>query len=469
MTSDPRDLRGAAAALRAQSITGRLGHEAHDLMRRLFPICRSLTGPGVRETLGVLAERLPVDVTEVATGTPMLDWTAPLEWSIADAYIADRDGRRLVDFRDSSLHVVSYSVPVRATAQFEEIRDRLFTLPDRPSLIPYRTSYWTETWGFCLAHERLKELEHAGELEVVIDSRLEPGHMIYGEVVVPGESSDEVLLSTHICHPSLANDNLSGVAVLATIAGLLAGTRPRLTYRFLFSPGTIGPIAWLARNTQNLDRIRHGLVVVCVGDPGPLVYKRSRQGRAPVDRAAAHLLRQRADGASVRDFEPWGCDERQFCSPGFDLPVGCLMRTPPGEFPENHTSADDLAFVTPEALDDSARACLELLAILEEDRTLVNTAPRGEPHLGRRGLYRSTGGAGGGGATAGLPDERALLWVLNQADGSRSLLDIAERSGIRFDVINTAARALEEAGLLRDLDWPGRAHATAPPRPHDDT
>jgi aminopeptidase-like protein len=424
-------------------------------MRTLFPLCRSLTGPGVRETLRVLGEELPLETTEVASGTPMLDWTAPLEWSIVDAYIADRSGRRLVDFRESNLHVVSYSAPVRGTFRFEEIRDRLFTLPDRPELIPYRTSYWNETWGFCLAHERLEELERAGELVVVIESRLAPGHMVYGEVVTPGQTPDEVLLSTHVCHPSLANDNLSGVALLATIARRLMHTRPRLTHRFLFSPGTVGPIAWLARNGSALERIRHGLVVVSVGDPGPLTYKRSRRGDAAVARAADHVL-SGSEGGSLRDFEPWGCDERQFCSPGFDLPVGCLMRTPPGEYPENHTSADDLAFVTSEALGDAGRACLEILAVLEEDRTLVNTSPYGEPQLGRRGLFRTSGGAGSG--QAGLPDERALLWVLNQADGGNSLLDIAERSGIPFDVVLEAARALEHAGLVEES--PGASPAS---------
>jgi aminopeptidase-like protein len=441
------DARGAAAALAQASGSDDLGRDAHDLIRTLFPLCRSLTGPGLRETLRVLGERLPLETTDIPTGTPMLDWTAPLEWSIDDAYIADAAGRRLVDFNESNLHVVSYSVPVRGRFRFEEIRDRLFTLPDRPSLIPYRTSYWNETWGFCLSHERLQELERTGDLDVVIDSRLEAGNLVYGEVVIPGETLDEVLLSTHICHPSLANDNLSGVALLATIARRLMPTRPRLTYRFLFSPGTVGPIAWLARNLSALERIRHGLVVVSVGDPGPLTYKRSRQGDAAVDRAAGHVLSRR-EGASLRDFEPWGCDERQFCSPGFDLSVGCLMRTPPGEYPENHTSADDLAFVTADALGDAGRACLEILAVLEEDRTLVNTSPYGEPQLGRRGLFRAGGGAGSG--QAGLPDERALLWVLNQADGGNSLLDIADRAGIAFDVVVEAARALECAGLVEE-------------------
>jgi aminopeptidase-like protein len=450
-----------AAALSRLPAGEEAGLEIHELMRELFPLCRSLTGPGVRRTLEILAEKVPLEVTEVASGTPVLDWTVPPEWSIEDAWIADADGRRLVDFRESSLHVVSYSAPVRGRFGFDEIRDRLFTLPDRPTLVPYRTSYWSETWGFCLAHERLADLERAGELEVVIESRLAPGHLVYGEVVVPGETPEEVLLSTHICHPSLANDNLSGIALLATLARRVAETRPRLTHRFLFSPGTIGPVTWLARNAESLQRIKHGMVVVCVGDPGPLTYKRSRRGRAAVDRAAAHVLAHRGNGASVRDFEPWGSDQRQFCSPGFDLPVGCLMRTPPGEFPENHTSADDLSFVTPAALADSLKACLEILAILDQDRTVVNLSPYGEPQLGRRGLFRSAGGAGVR-AEAGLPDERALLWVLNLADGRHSLLDIAERSGMRFDVVQFAAQALEDAGLVEECDGPSPAHDGSP-------
>ena len=424
-----------------------LGAEIHSFMADLFPMCRSLTGDGVRDTLAAVARQVPVEVTEIPTGTAILDWQVPPEWTIRDAWIADTSGRRLVDFHESNLHVVSYSQPVHGVFAFADIRARLFTLPDRPSVIPYRTSYWSETWGFCLEHERLADLERAGKLEICIDSRLEPGSLTYGEIVIPGERADEVLLSTHICHPSLANDNLSGIGILTQVAKLLATTKPRYTYRVLMSPGTVGPIAWLAANAEAVARIRHGLVVVSAGDPGPLTYKRSRQGNARIDLAAEQILRE-GSGGTVRDFEPWGCDERQFCSPGFNLPVGCLMRTPPGEFDVNHTSADDMDFVSPPALGESARKCLEILAVVDGDRFLKSANPYGEPQLGRRGLFRAAGGVGA--RDQGLPDERALLWVLSLADGVHSLLDITRRSGMEFATIRSAADALERVGLVEE-------------------
>jgi len=426
---------------------GASGAGIHAFMEGIFPLCRSLTGRGVRVTLAAIGERVPIRITDVPSGAPILDWTAPDEWTIGEAWIEGVSGRRWVDLAESSLHVVSYSGPVDGVFTFEELRDRLFTLPDRPTLIPYRTSYWSPTWGFCLTHERLQEMASDGPFRVRIDARLEPGHLTYGEVVIPGERDEEILLSTHICHPSLANDNLSGIGVLTAVAERLATTTPRFTHRLLFSPGTVGPISWLAGNPEAVGRVRHGLVVVSAGDPGPLTYKRSRGGDALVDRIAETVLADHA-GATVRAFEPWGCDERQFSSPGYRLPVGCLMRTPPGEFPENHTSADDMAFVTPEALGESARACLEILAVIDGDRTMVNRSPFGEPQLGRRGLYRSAGGAGS--KDSDLPDERALLWVLNMTDGENTLLDIARRSGMPFPTILAAAEALEGADLLRE-------------------
>ncbi|HTS87424.1 MAG TPA: DUF4910 domain-containing protein [Gemmatimonadales bacterium] len=423
----------------------------HALIRELYPICRSITGEGFRASLRRLAEVVPIELQEVATGTKVFDWTVPKEWNIRDAWIADATGRRVVDFRASNLHVVNYSVPVRARMTLSELRPRLHTLPEQPDLVPYRTTYYAEDWGFCLTHRQLQALPE-GEYDVCIDATLAPGHLTYGESVLRGESDEEVLISVHSCHPSLANDNLSGMAVAVFLARHLAAGHRRHTVRFLFIPGTIGSITWLALHEAEVGRIRHGLVLSCLGDPGQSTYKRSRRGNALVDRAAAHVLGH-AGPHALLDFVPYGYDERQYCSPGFDLPVGCLTRTPNGRFPEYHTSADNLDFVRPEALADSLEKCRRIMEILDGDRTYLNLNPRCEPQLGRRGLYRATGGRD-------LPGfEMALLWVLNLSDGRHTLLDIAERSGVAFRVIREAARALEGVGLLRQD--PGRAGTEA--------
>ncbi|HEX5194091.1 MAG TPA: DUF4910 domain-containing protein [Solirubrobacteraceae bacterium] len=432
-----------------------IGTEAYELIERLFPLCRSLTGSGVRATFDVLEEHIPLQRTEIASGAQVLDWTVPDEWNIRDAYIASSDGRRVVDFSESSLHVVSYSEPVRTRMSLEQLRERLHTLPEQPDVIPYRTSYYHRTWGFCLSDRRLQELA-PGEYEVVIDSTLEPGHLTYGEVRLPGSTEDEVLVSTYVCHPSLANDNLSGIAVATMVAKQLQQRQLRHTYRILFAPGTIGPLAWLHANQDRLDRVKHGLAVSCIGDAGPMTYKRSRRGAAEIDRAVELVLRDSGAAHEVLEWEPWGGDERQFCSPGFDLPVGCLMRTPHGGFDGYHTSADGLERIRPESLAESVRTCLDVVDVLETNRTAINLSPYGEPQLGRRGLYRSSGGA-----VSSPEDERALLWVLNLSDGGASLLDVAVQSGLPYRVIVRAAKRLQEAGLLlAPATNPSRSQAT---------
>ena len=426
--------------------SGTTGSEALELMRRLFPLCRSLTGDGVRGTFDVLGEEIPITRTEIPSGTRVFDWVVPDEWNLHDAYIARADGTRVVDVRRSTLHVVSYSEPVRTTMPLEELRARIHTLPDQPDVIPYRTSYYERTWGFCLSHRQLMELE-PGEYEVVIDSTLEPGHLTYAELEVGGTEEGEVLVSTYVCHPSLANDNLSGIALATMLAKRLLERRPRHTYRFLFAPGTIGPLAWLHRNRDDLDRIEHGLTLSCIGDAGDLTYKRSRRGDAEIDRAMEIVLRDSGAPHRVLAWEPWGGDERQFCSPGFDLPVGTLMRTPHGEFDGYHTSADSLERISPESLEAAVDTCLELVDVLDSNRRYVNLSPYGEPQLGRRGLYRSAGGA-----VATPDDERALLWVLNASDGDSSLVDVARSSGLGYPIVRRAAERLQEAGLLAPPD-----------------
>jgi aminopeptidase-like protein len=419
-----------------------IGAEALELMQRLYPLCRSLTGDGVRGTFDVLEQEIPITRTEVPSGTRVFDWIIPDEWNLRDAYIATADGTRVVDVRDSNLHVVSYSEPVLTRLPLAELRERLYSLPDQPDLIPYRTSYYERTWGFCLSHNHLSSLG-PGDYDVVIDSSLEPGHLVYAESLIEGEGEGEVLFSTYVCHPSLANDNLSGIAVATMVARSLLGRRLRHSYRFLFAPGTIGPLAWLDRNRAGLDRIEHGLTLSCIGDGGDLTYKRSRRGDAAVDRTMDIVLRDSGRPHRVLPWEPWGGDERQFCSPGFDLPVGTLMRTPHGEFDGYHTSADALGRIRPESLAEAVETCVELVDVLESDRSCTNLSRYGEPQLGRRGLYRSAGGA-----VATPDDERALLWVLNQSDGGPTLLEIARRSGLPYPVVRRAAERLERAELL---------------------
>lgn len=433
--------------------TETIGRETYRLMRRLYPLCRSLTGSGVRATFDVLEEHIPLERADVATGTQVFDWIVPDEWNIHDAFIATTDGKRVVDFHRSSLHVVSYSEPVRARMSLEALRERLHTLPDQPDVVPYRTSYYHRTWGFCLSHRQLLALE-PGEYEVVIDSTLEPGHLTYAEFTLEGASEEEVLISTYVCHPSLANDNLSGIAVATMLAKQLSQRPLRHSYRFLFAPGTIGPLAWLHRNRDTLHRVKHGLTVSCIGDAGGLTYKRSRRQNSEVDHAVELVLRDSGAAHRVVAWEPWGGDERQFCSPGFDLPVGCLMRTPHGEFTGYHTSADGLERIRPASLGESVRICLDVVDVLETNRTCLNLRPYGEPQLGRRGLYRSSGGA-----VESPEDERALLWVLNLSDGDASLLDIATRSGLSYASIVRAAERLEQAGLLTVTGSTSRNHS----------
>jgi aminopeptidase-like protein len=425
-----RDVPEASTPSPATAGPDTAGPDPAALARRLFPIRRSLTGPGVRETLAVISESVPLTVHEVPTGTPVLDWTVPREWTLRDGWVEDLAGRRVIDLADHPLHVLGYSTPIDAVVEREELLAHLHGLPDHPDWIPYRTSYYREAWGFCAAQRVIDGLTEP-RYRVRIDAELGDGSLTYGEWVLPGTSGDEVLLTTHVCHPGMANDNVSGMVVLTAIGAWLASAPRRLTYRLLFLPGTIGSITWLARHAAAMPPIRHGLTIAGIGDRGPHTWKRTEAENAPVDRIA------------LPPFSPWGYDERQFNSPGFRLPVGLLMRTPHGTYPEYHTSADDLAFLDPAGLGESIDLVRSMVGILERDRVVRSLAPMAEPQLGRRGLYAPIGGA-----TGRAPDQLSLLWVLNQADGTRSLVDIAERSGLPFSGIADAADALDAAGLV---------------------
>ena len=413
-------------------------------MEELYPICRSITGEGTRETLRRIASNIPIEIQEVASGTQAYDWTVPKEWNIRDAYIKNQAGERVVDFRKSNLQVLNYSAPFRGIVPLETLREHLFSVPDKPDWIPYRTSYYKENWGFCVSQRQADSLRDK-EYEVCIDADLKDGSLTYGECLVQGGSDQEVLLSCHICHPSLCNDNLSGIALTTWLARHIREMKPRYSYRFLFIPGTIGAIVWLSRNENIASKIRHGLVVACVGDPGTPTYKKSRRGNAEIDRAVLHALRTRGSEYSVREFTPYGYDERQYCSPGFDLPVGSLTRTPHGGYPEYHTSADNLDLVRPECLADSLSIYLDVIEILDSNSNYVSLCQKCEPQLGKRGLYRALGGHPDAGKV-----EMALLWVLNLSDGRHSLLDIAERSNLTYREIYNAFRMLFDRNLLKD-------------------
>lgn len=421
------------------------GSFMHALITRLYPICRSITGDGVRETLQIIREDVSLQICEVPSGTKVFDWTVPREWNIHDAWIKNAKSDRIVDFQRLNLHVVGYSVPVRQQMRLAHLRSHLFTLPDQPDLVPYRTSYYNENWGFCLSENQLAQMNEAEEYDVCIDSSLREGSLTYGEYLLKGATTDEILISCHICHPSLANDNLSGISLAVALAKWLGDEPRRYSYRFLFVPGTIGSITWLARNETIVPRIRHGLVLTCVGDAGNVTYKRSRRGDAEIDRVFAHILQHAGAPHRIIDFFPYGYDERQYCSPGFNLPVGVMMRSPHGEFPQYHTSADNLEFVRPEALEDSFNKLRAVIDVLEQNRVYLNLQPKGEPQLGRRGLYGMVGGEN-------KKDwEMSILWVLNLSDGNSSLLDIAERSGLPFSIIHSAADALVRCELLKEI------------------
>ena len=434
----------ALSDVKADLMPSEAGEPMYRLVRELYPICRSITGDGVRETLRRVGEHIPLKVHEVPTGTRVFDWTVPKEWNITDAYVKNSDGIKVIDFKKSSLHVLNYSTPVHKRMSLAELREHLYTLPNHPDWIPYKTSYYQERWGFCLSQNQLDGLEE-GSYEVVIDSSLEAGNLTYAECSIPGESSDEVLISCHICHPSICNDNLSGIALNTFLARSLQDRRLRYSYRFIFIPGTIGAITWLALNESTVGRIKHGLVVANVGDAGKMNYKKSRRGNAEIDTAVAHALKHSGDPYEITDFSPYGYDERQFCSPGFNLPMGSLTRTPWGRYPEYHTSADNLSLVQPGFLADSFKMYLSVLGILEKNRRYVNQNPKCEPQLGKRGIYRQMGGN-----VESKEAELAMLWVLNLSDGNYSLLEIAERANLSFERIAEAAAALCSHGLLTE-------------------
>ena len=421
-----------------------VGNEMHDLMEKLYPICRSITGNGVRKTLSHIKEHIPIQIHEVPTETKVFDWTIPKEWNIKDAYIKNSKGEKIVDFKKSNLHILNYSIPIKKKIPLNELKKHLFTLPKHPDWIPYLTSYYNENWGFCITQKQYDQLPD-DDYEVVIDSTLENGSLTFGEFYIKGKSEEEVLITCYICHPSLCNDNLSGTVLLTFLAKHLMKFDLKYSYRFLFIPETIGAITWLSLNEKKISKIKHGLVATCVGDSGNSTYKKSRQGNAIIDKVVEKVLSESGQPYEIIDFFPSGSDERQFCSPAFDMPVGSLVRTLYGRFSQYHTSADNLDFVKPEYLQDSFSKYFKTVFILENNVTYLNLNPKCEPQLGRRGVYRSIGGQKDGGL-----NETAIFWILNLSDGNNSLLDISNKSGIEFDLIKNLSDELFSINLLEE-------------------
>lgn len=421
------------------------GNSMYALAERLYPICRSITGNGVRETLQIIKSYIPLDIIEVPTGTKVFDWEIPEEWNIRDAWIKDDKGEKIIDFKKLNLHVLNYSTPVEETIPLEELKKHIFTLPGQPDLVPYRTSYHNRQWGFCMSHNQLVGLENKN-YKVKIDSDIKPGSLTYGEFYIQGETKAEILVSCHVCHPSLCNDNLSGIAVAVHLAAFLTTIKPHFSYRFIFIPGTIGSITWLSRNENILKNIRYGLVLNLLGDSSPFHYKKSRRENTATDTILAYVLADK-EGSEIRNWSPYGYDERQFCSPGFDLPVGRLSRKPHGEFPEYHTSADNLDFISGSNMAQSYLLLLDVFTVMEGNRKLINLNPKGEPQLGKRGLYKNVGGQ------SNQQDyQMAILWVLSLSDGNHTMLDIAKKAGLPFNLLVNAAHDLEKADLLKEIN-----------------
>ena len=416
--------------------------EMYDLMINLYPICRSITGNGVRQSLNIIRKYADLNIYEVKSGTKVFDWTIPKEWNINDAYVIDPDGKKIIDFVKSNLHVVSYSVPINEKINLAELKSHLYTLPSQPEVIPYHTSYYNENWGFCLSHNDFLKLKE-GKYHAFIDSTLKDGSLTYGEYYIEGSSKDEILISCYVCHPSMCNDNLSGIVIATMLAYYLKNIHLHYSIRFLFIPETIGAITWLYLNEEKLSNIKHGLVITCAGDQGISTYKKSRRGNTTIDKIVEYVLKKSNVPYNLVDFFPTGSDERQFCSPGFNLPVGSLMRTMYGNFQEYHTSADNLDFVKKEALFDTYLKCLKTIFILENNKIYTNLNPKCEPQLGKRGLYRAIGAQ-----KITKDTESAIFWLLSFSDGKNSLFDIAERSNINFEVLLDAASKLENNGLL---------------------
>jgi len=421
------------------------GYEMHDLARRLFPICRSLTGEGTRETLRILQNELPrLTIHEIPTGTKAFDWTVPDEWNINSGKLIDPNGNAVVDFKECNLHVVGYSEAVDRIISLEELQMHLHSLPDLVEAVPYVTSYYRRSWGFCLSHRKRESLLE-GNYHAFIDSTLAPGSLSYGELLIPGETEQEIFLSTYVCHPSMANNELSGPVVATWLAKWVSRFPRRYSYRFVFVPETIGSICYTSLNLPELkQRVIAGFNISCVGDDRCYSYLPSRAGNSIADRVAQHILDHSAPGYRRYSFLDRGSDERQYCAPGIDLPVASVMRSKYGDYPEYHTSLDDLSLVTPTGLAGSyevLRRCLE--EIEYNDRWKVTVL--GHPQLGKRGLYPNT-------STRAAHDAvKTMMDFIAYCDGEQDLVGIANTIGVPVWELQPISQLLVQHGLLERI------------------
>jgi len=410
---------------------------------RLWPIPRSITGPGYEKSLEILSEVVPFERIEFCTGDKVLDWTIPNEWHPRKAYIIDPNGEKIADFSKNNLHLVGYSTPYKGILPLSELKKKINTLPDQPTAIPYITSYYSKAWGFCMSFEEYNELPE-GDYEVLIDTELKKGKLTVGEAVLEGSSNKEILISSYLCHPSMANNELSGPLVLSFLYEAIASLNFRkYTYRFVIVPETIGSIAYLSIRGNDLKKnLLAGYQITCIGDNGQLTYKKSRDGNTLADRSAMQVMHE-INNKNIIPFNPaFGSDERQYCSPGFNLPVGSLMRTMYTKYPEYHTSLDNKDLMDFKGMEETVGILASIIENIEVNSVWRNKYPYGEPQLGKRNLFRSLSDK------TRDEDEMAMWWLLNYSDGSNDLLSIANLSGHSMETLARVAAKLNEAGIL---------------------
>jgi aminopeptidase-like protein len=427
--------------------------QADTLLKELFPICRSITGDGTRTTLRKLCEVTDFHLFEIPSGTACYDWIIPDEWNVRDAFVADSNGQRVIDFKQSNIHLVNYSIPFEGRLKFGELVPHLFTLPDLPTAIPYRTTYYHRDWGFCLTHEKFQKMDRTETYHVVVDTTLEPGNLVYGEAILPGTSGQEYLFTTYVCHPSLANDNLSGVVLWTLLLREMRRRPHRHSYRFVIAPETIGALAYISRNEAAVKALAGGFVVTTVGGPGRIGYKPTWQGDSLIDRVVRLTLRELCLESVEYPFDASGSDERQYSTPGLRIPMGSICKDKYYEYAYYHTSLDDLDFVRAEAVIETLNVHLSAIEKLEQDRTYRSLNPIGEPMLGKRGLYPRMGGAlrQKAAGSQGASELDAIRWILFHADGQTSLLDIAEKTHLPVKVLADAAEKLAASDLLVEV------------------
>lgn len=419
-----------------------------ELIEQLYPICRSITGEGVRKTLNIIKDHVScLEIKSSNSLTNVFDWTIPPEWNINEAWIKNAKGEKIIDFANNNLHVVSYSIPVHEKSiKLIDFKEKLHYIEDMPEAIPYRTTYYNEDWGFCLDHNTFKKIEEDEDeyYEIFIDScHKSNGVMNWGEITIEGKSNKQILISTYLCHPSMCNDNLSGVAVATELAKYLKSRKDNFyTYKIIFIPETIGAINWLSKNKNQVSSIEAGFILTCVGDQNNINVKSPRNKNCLTNKVINFLARSRSD-INLLDYFPMGSDERQYCSPGFNLPISTIMRSLPGTFKEYHTSLDNLNFISEENLQGTLQFCKDIINTIELNFIFKNKIMFCEPQLGKRGLYRSFGGQ-----KFNSKEHEAIKWLLNLSDGKNDLIDISLKSKIKIETLHKVSTKLLEKDLI---------------------